>query len=135
VSLTQLLAIFALAAMAATESFKNAPYAAGVAVVAYLLRQPLMNMANPLISQFTMSYVGERNREMTSAIQQALGSGCWFFSSHIFALLRLRGYSFMTVFSITAMIYALGVFLYHLLIRSYLRREHKATSTTIFSHG
>ena len=135
VSLTQLLAIFALATMAVTESFKNAPYAAGVAVVAYLLRQPLMNMANPLISQFTMSYVGERNREMTSAIQQALGSGCWFFSSHIFALLRLRGYSFMAVFSITAMIYAFGVFLYHLLIRSYLRRESKATSATVLSPG
>ena len=123
ISLTQALAVLALLIMAATEAFKGAPYAAAIAVTAYLLRQPLMNMANPLISQFTMNYVGEENREITSALQQALGSGCWFFSSHIFAVLRLHGTSFAAVFSLTAVIYMVGVLVYHRLIRAFLRRE------------
>ena len=132
VSLTQSLAVLALVVMAVTESFKGAPYAAAVAVIAYLLRQPLMNMGNPLISQFTMSYVGEKNRELTSALQQALGSGCWFFSTRIYSVLRQGGFSFMKVFSITALIYAFGVLIYHLLIRAFLRREAAQQATSMF---
>jgi MFS family permease len=124
VTLTQSLAVVALLTMALTEYFKGSSLAVMVALVAYLLRQPLMNMANPLISQFTMNFVGEKNRELTSAIQQALGSGCWFFSSHIFGALRLKGYSFAAVFCITAVIYMVGILFYHMLIRMLLKQQN-----------
>ena len=43
-----------------------------------MFRAPLMNMAAPLTSELTMSYVGNKNQEMLSAIVAAIWSGSWF---------------------------------------------------------
>ena len=103
--------------MAFTSFFSEFLLAYVLACLCYLIRQPLMNLANPLISSFTMEYVGERNREMASALQQSLWAGSWFFSSHIFAILRGDGQAYSTILLTTAAIYALGVFLYDRLLR------------------
>jgi hypothetical protein len=54
----------------------------------------------------------------------AIWSGSWFFSTRfIFGSLRKTGWPYVDIFMITAALYAVGVFLYVLLIRAYGRRE------------
>ena len=78
-----------------------------------------MNMAAPMTSELTMNYVGKENQEMLSAIMAAIWSGSWFFSSQIFRLLKEEGLLYAHIFYITAIFYAIGVFMYFLLIRDY----------------
>lgn len=83
-----------------------------------------MNMAGPMTSEIAMKFVGKKNQEITSALMAAIWSGSWFFSTRfIFGSLRKTGWPYVDVFMITAGLYAVGVFLYYLLIRAYGRRE------------
>lgn len=121
VPLTQTIAIVALIVLAFTEimPFKWAVY---IAIIAYVIRQPLMNMAGPMTSDIVMKYVGERNQEMMSALTSAVWSGSWFISSLIFQLLRQLGLKYVYVFLITAALYFLGVLMYYLLILDYEKK-------------
>lgn len=74
IPLTQLIAIFALIVLALTEIIPYS-FAVYIAMVAYVIRQPLMNMAGPMTSDIVMKYVGEKNREMVSALTAAIWSG------------------------------------------------------------
>lgn len=124
IPLTQSFAVLSLVLMATTEWYTYIPAAAGIAVGCYLLRQPLMNMAGPMTSEVGMKYVGKKNQEMTSALTAAIWSGSWFISTRfIFATLRDTGWNYVSIFLITAALYAVGVFLYVLLIRSYNIRK------------
>jgi len=60
-------AVVLLALMGLTELWKHTGWAMPVAIVCFIFRQPLMNMAGPSTSELSMSYVGERNRELMSA--------------------------------------------------------------------
>ncbi|HLU84443.1 MAG TPA: MFS transporter [Vicingaceae bacterium] len=121
VPLTQSIAILALVVLALTE-IMTFEFAALIAMAAYVLRQPLMNMAAPMTSDIVMNYVGERNREMMSALTSAVWSGSWFISSIIFQVLRQLGLQYVYVFLITSALYAFGVFMYYLLILDYERK-------------
>ena len=122
IPLTQLTAIFALIVLALTEIISY-QYAVIIAMVAYVIRQPLMNMARPMTSDIVMKYVGEKNREMMSALTTAIWSGSWFISSIIFQVLRKIGLQYVYVFLITAGLYFVGVFLYYLLILDYEKKR------------
>jgi hypothetical protein len=115
-------AVLALILMASTDFYEDWPFAAGFATFCFLLRQPLMNMAAPMTSELVMSYVGERNQEMVSALTSAIWSGSWYISARGFKLLRETGLDYGYIFMITAAIYAIGVIWYHLLIRDYHRK-------------
>lgn len=121
IPLTQLIAIFALIVLALTEIIPY-QYAVIIAIVAYIIRQPLMNMAGPMTSDIVMKYVGEKNREMMSALTAAIWSGSWFISSIIFQVLRKIGLQYIYVFLITAGLYFIGVLLYYLLILDYEKK-------------
>ncbi len=121
IPLTQLTAISALIVLAFTEII-DSWLAIYLAMGMYLLRQPLMNMAGPMTSDIVMKYVGERNREMMSALTSAVWSGSWFISSIIFQVLRQIGLQYIYVFLITAGLYLIGVFLYYLLILDYEKK-------------
>lgn len=121
IPLTQLIAIFALIVLALTEIIPY-QYAVLIAMVAYVIRQPLMNMAGPMTSDIVMKYVGEKNREMMSALTAAIWSGSWFISSIIFQVLRKIGLQYIYVFLITAGLYFIGVLLYYLLILDYEKK-------------
>ena len=121
IPLTQLIAIFALIVMAVTEIIPY-PFAVYLAMVAYIIRQPLMNMAGPMTSDIVMKYVGKKNREMMSALTAAIWSGSWFISSIIFQVLRKIGLQYVYVFLITAGLYFIGVLLYYLLILDYEKK-------------
>lgn len=116
---TQTLAILALVFLATTELYPTWNFAMYIAIFCYILRQPLMNMAGPMTSELGMYYVGERNREMISALHSSIWSGSWFCSSQIFSVLRKWEMPYYLIFLITAFFYGLGVFFYYLLIRDY----------------
>jgi hypothetical protein len=124
IPLTQSLAVISLVLLATTELYSHLSVAVFIAVVCYLLRQPLMNMAGPMTSEIAMKFVGRKNQEITSALMAAIWSGSWFISTRfIFGTLRKTGWPYVDIFMITAGLYAIGVFFYVLLIRAYGKRE------------
>ena len=115
---TQLIAVIALILLATTEFFNQYTFVLYFAIFFYLIRTPLMNMAAPLTSEFTMNYVGKNNQEMLSAITSAIWSGSWYFSSQIFRLLIENNFKYYQIFYLTAGLYTLGIISYYVLIIS-----------------
>lgn len=117
ITLVQSLAVVLLFTMATTEWYSGTLAGLVVAVVTFTLRQPLMNMAAPMTSELTMNYVGEKNREMISAMNAAIWSGCWFVSAKIFSILREASVSYANIIFITVALYIIGVAWYYRLIK------------------
>ncbi|MES2837822.1 MAG: MFS transporter [Bacteroidota bacterium] len=120
---TQSFAVLALILMATTQFFSQMQIAVYIAVLCYLIRQPLMNMAGPMTTEVVMNYVGEKNREIVSALTSAIWSGSWFISSLAFKVLRQNGMAYGYIFLITAALYTFGVVLYYLLVLDYSRKK------------
>lgn len=120
---TQWTSIGFLVLMALTELYASLPGALMIAIICFMLRQPLMNMAGPMTSELTMKYVGEKNQELISAITSTAWSASWFISARIFQYLRGLDLHYFQIFIITASLYALGVVLYGMIIREYQQRE------------
>ncbi len=120
---TQSLAVISLVALATTQYYSQYTIALYIAITCYLLRQPLMNMAGPMTSELVMNYVGEKNREITSALTAAIWSGSWVISGFMVKVMFHRGYPYVNIFLITAAMYAFGVVLYYFLILDYTKRE------------
>ncbi len=123
IPITQSFAIIALIIMATTQYYSHLNFAIIVASVSYLFRQPLMSAAVPMTSEITMKYVGERNREMVSALTSAIWSGSAYFSAVGFGVLRHMNVEYVNIFWITSGMYCIGVVLYIMLIRDYTFRE------------
>ncbi len=123
VPITQSLAIMALITMATTQYYNTLSVSVYIAIIFYLLRQPLMNIAAPMTSDITMRYVGEQNREMTSGLTSAIWSGSTFFSAIIFGILRHLNVDYVNIFLITALMYTIGVVWYIFLISDFDKRE------------
>lgn len=113
------LAIAVLFLLGTTEWYRNWSGAVSVAIAAFIIRQPLMNIAGPMTSELTMKYVGEKNREIISALTSAIWSGSWFASAQIFAILREGNLSYSNIVFITVVFYIIGVVWYSRLIRDY----------------
>jgi hypothetical protein len=122
ITLMQSLAVVLLFVMATTEWYNHTTLGLIVAVLTFTFRQPLMNMAGPMTSELTMNYVGERNREMISAINASIWSGCWFFSAKVFSVLREAGVAYSNIIFITVALYVVGVAWYYWLIKSHEKR-------------
>ncbi len=122
ITLVQCFAVLALFLLGTTEWYKNTPIAISVAVFAFTIRQPLMNMAGPMTSELTLNYVGEKNREMISAINAAIWSGCWFASAKIFSILREGDVAYSNIIFITVAFYIIGVAWYYWLIKAHERK-------------
>ena len=125
ITLVQALAIFFLVLMALTEFVAQHPYAVWLAIIFFIIRQPLMNVAGPMTSELTINYVGKRNQELVSALNAAIWSGCWFISSQMFSLLRASGLKYAYIFMITAALYMIGVVWYAYLIKDFHRRKRE----------
>ena len=126
----QFAAILLLAAMGLTELVAAAEWALPLAVVLFILRQPLMSMAGPATSELTMTYVGERNRELVSACSGAIWSGAWWLAARTFQILRANHFPYWQVFMATALLYIAGTLSYILIIRAVERRETVADIPT-----
>ena len=122
ITLFQSIAVLALLVLATTEYYKSWPFAVYIAVLFYVIRQPLMNAAGPMTSELTMYFVGERNQEIIAALNASIWSGSWFISMKIFALLRQMEFRYVSIFLITVVFYTVGVVWYAYLIRLYKKR-------------
>jgi predicted MFS family arabinose efflux permease len=120
---TQGFAVLALILLATTQFYAHLSIALYIAVLCFMLRQPLMNMAGPMTSELVMHYTGKKNQEMVSALTAAIWSGSWFISSLIFKLLRSSEWSYVNIFLITAFLYGIGVFWYYYLILDYNKKQ------------
>ncbi len=127
----QWLAIFFLVVLAFSQIASAYSWALYVAIAAFMLRQPLMNMAGPMTSELGMKYVGSRNQELISAMSSSIWSASWFISAKIFQVLRQLELEYYQIFFITAAMYAIGVGFYHLLINDYLRRKPETNSSDV----
>lgn len=123
VPFTQSMAIVALVAMATTQYYNHLGIAVYIAVIFFLLRQPLMNMAGPMTTDVVLGYAGPKNREMISALTMATWSGSWFVSSRIFEVLRERHFTYVSIFLITASLYVVGVAWYYILVKEHQRMK------------
>ncbi len=130
VPFTQSLAIIALVTMAISEYFAHWSFAVYIAVAAYLLRQPLMNMAGPMTTEVMMKYAGAKNREMVSGLNSAIWSGSFAIGSFLVQLLLHAGYTYIHIFTLTAAIYCVGVLWWYLLILDLHKRENLSTTNT-----
>ena len=124
----QTIAIILLAVMGLTELWKATVWALPVAIGCFILRQPLMSMAGPSTSELTMTYVGERNRELVSACNGAIWSGAWWLAARTFQVLRAHHLPYWQVFVATSLLYFWGTFYYLLLIRTVEKREVSESS-------
>lgn len=122
ITAVQTISVFILVLMASMQYFNDAAWALVLAVICYIFRQPLMNMAGPLTAELSIRYAGEKNREVVSALSLSVWSGSWFFSSQIFRFLRDYGMDYARIFYLTAILYAFGIFLYYRLIKSLKER-------------
>jgi predicted MFS family arabinose efflux permease len=123
ITITQSLAVLALVALATTEFYADHWWALPLALFCFWMRTPLMNMAAPMTSELTMNYVGKQNQEILSAVTAAVWSGSWYFSSQIFRYLKSMDLPYAYIFYITAVLYALGVFSYYLLVLDYEKKK------------
>lgn len=119
----QSIAVLLLVLMGLTELWNHLLWSLPVAVVCFILRQPLMSMAGPAISELTMSYVGERNRELVSACNGAIWSGAWWLAARVFQVLRAADFPYWAVFITTAVLYFMGTLFYLKIIRVMDRRD------------
>ena len=119
------LAIIGLFIMGTTEWYSSWHGAVYIAIAAFVVRQPLMNIALPMTSELTMKYVGEKNREIISALTAAIWSGSWFASAQIVAILREGNITYSNIIFITVGFYIIGVAAYYRLIVDYEKRAYK----------
>ncbi|MBK6611692.1 MAG: MFS transporter [Sphingobacteriales bacterium] len=127
ITYTQILAIFLLALLAFSDFYSAYWWALPLAVLSYMLRQPLMNIANPMTSEVSMYYVGDKNREMMSAIHSSIWSGSWFISSQLFRMMRQHELRYGTIILITVGLYIVGAYGFHLLIQKYKNKTKTKT--------
>lgn len=120
---TQSFAIGALVIMATTQYYSQMNGAIVIAAIFYMLRQPFMSAAVPMTSEITMKYVGERNREMVSALTSSIWSGSAYFSAIGFGILRHLNMPYVNIFLITAVTYVVGVTMYYFLLVDYYKKE------------
>lgn len=123
IMLPQILAIIFLVVLAMTQVVSHLSWAFYVAIGAFMLRQPLMNMAGPVTSELGMKYVGTRNQELISALSSSVWSASWFISAKIFQYLRQLELDYYEIFIITAVLYSIGIFFYHMLINDFAKRD------------
>ena len=115
-------AVILLVTMGLTELAGSAAWALPLALACFIIRQPLMSMAGPSISELTMTYVGERNRELMSACSGAIWSGAWWLAARTFQILRSWDIDYWQFFMATAVLYACGLAAYIALIRGVEKR-------------
>lgn len=113
----QTISVVLLVTMGLTELVQALSWALPLAVVCFILRQPLMNMAAPATSELTMRFVGEHNRELISAFNGAIWSGSWWLAARIFQVLRSHELPYWQILVITAALYMVGTASYLGLIR------------------
>lgn len=114
---TQLLAVMALIMLGILEEFSDYSYILYVAIFFFIIRQPLMNIAQPMTTEIVMEYVGEKNQEIVSALMALIWNGSFVVSGLLFAYLRMLDLSFFYIFGYTAVFYLIAILWYVWLLK------------------
>lgn len=127
IPVTQGSAILILIVLALTEFYSEYYWAFIIASLCFILRQPIMNTAQPMTTDLVMKYVGKNNQELVSAIYSTIWNGTFVISSFIFGTLRDIQTPYAYIFFVTAILYIIGLILYILLILDFEKREKLQT--------
>ncbi|MBL7790588.1 MAG: MFS transporter [Chitinophagales bacterium] len=113
----QSLGILCLIVMVWAKEFFPISIAYILSVTFFILRQPLMNSAQPIITNYKMNVIGKKNQALIGSIEATIWSGSFWFSSIIFAELRKIDLSYATIFNITIILYIIGAMSWFFIIR------------------
>lgn len=113
----QSLGIICLIVMVWANKFFPLSIAYILSVTFFILRQPLMNSAQPIITNYKMNVIGKKNQALIGSIEATIWSGSFWFSSIIFAELRKIDLSYATIFNITIILYIIGALSWYFIIR------------------
>lgn len=113
----QSLGIICLIIMVWANKFFPLSIAYILSVTFFILRQPLMNSAQPIITNYKMNVIGKKNQALIGSIEATIWSGSFWFSSIIFAELRKIDLSYATIFNITIILYIIGALSWYFIIR------------------
>jgi len=127
----QTIAMVLLVILGLTELIRAISWALPLAVLCFVLRQPLMNMAGPSTSELIMRYVGPHNRELLSACNGAMWSGAWWIAARSFQLLRANDFPYWQIFLMTAALYLIGTLSYLGLIRTVEKSTEETTNESV----
>lgn len=116
IPVTQLLSVSCLTVLALMDIYPFWQWALVAALIAYVLRQPLMNIAQPLTTEVIMTYVGKDNHDVTASLMALVWNGSFVVSSHIFGYLRSLDVPFSGIFGITIFLYLIAIVWYQRLI-------------------
>ncbi len=113
----QSLGIICLIVMVWANKFFPLSIAYILSVTFFILRQPLMNSAQPIITNYKMNVIGKKNQALIGSIEATIWSGSFWFSSIIFAELRKIDLSYATIFNITIILYIIGALSWYFIIK------------------
>lgn len=117
IPITQTLAVLSLVMLGILEPFNEISFVFYLAVFFFIIRQPLMNIAQPMTTEIVMHYVGKKNQEIVSALMSMIWNGSFVLSGLLFALLRSFNLSFMYIFGYTAIFYFIAIIWYIWLLK------------------
>jgi MFS family permease len=123
----QALGILSLIILTWAHHWLALPYSMWLALTTFALRQPLMNSAQPLIAEFTLEKVGQRNQPLVQSIEATIWAGSFWISSLIFSSLREANVSYSTIFNITILLYVFGVITWFFVFNSFEKEDSKST--------
>jgi len=121
----QSLGVLSLIVLTWAHNWLALPYSMWLALTTFALRQPLMNSAQPLIAEFTLEKVGQRNQPLVQRIEATIWAGSFWISSLIFSSLREANVSYSAIFNITILLYILGVITWYFVINSFEKEDSK----------
>jgi predicted MFS family arabinose efflux permease len=98
----------------------------GIAVIGFLMRGTLMNMAVPLYSAFAMEQVRERERATVNSVKETAWQMGWAVGPYLSGVVQEQ-YGFTPLFITTAVMYAASIVLTWVFFRS--REEVKQAKT------
>ncbi len=93
----------------------------GVAIFAFLVRGALMNLGQPIGTNFSMEVVSESEHALVNAMLMLAWTGSWMVSASVGGWL-IEKYGYSLPFMITIVLYILSSLLYYLYFRNYERR-------------
>jgi len=117
IPITQTFSVLSLLALGIFENYSSIPSVFYFAIFFFIIRQPLMNIAQPMTTDIVMKYVGEKNQEIVSALFVLIWNGSFVISGLLFSYLSSLNLPFMYIFAYTAVFYFIAIVWYIWLIK------------------
>ncbi len=129
IPITQTLAVASLLMLGVLEMYSDIPMVFYLAVFFFVIRQPLMNIAQPMTTEIVMKYVGEKNQEIVSALFALIWNGSFVLSGLLFGYLRSLELDFIYIFGYTALFYFTAIIWYIWLIKKFQQKTEQENVT------